>query len=156
MLVRASVLAFPSAELMAEKAALEGAKMVTSSNESTVETRFAADRAPAMDVRFAANAVPEGDCGTVRTVSITWITPPVKFRFWFHEHGFKWVWEYLTAVTTDDCESNPDVIATPVPFSAASMTWPPVTLVKLVFDNSVGMNCDAFVNAEAGYVPFRT
>jgi len=139
--VRASVLAPPSAEPMAEKASLEGAKIVTSIKESSVETRFAAVSAPAMDVRFAARAVPEGDWGTVRTVSIMWMTPPLKFKL---------------AVTTDDCESNPDVIATPVPFSAALITWPPVTLVKLVFDKSVGMNCDAFVNTEAGYEPFKT
>ena len=72
----------PTAEPIAWKAALEGAKMVTSWRESTVETRLASVSAPVRAVRFAAAAVAASDSGIVRTVSIMWRTPPVKLRFW--------------------------------------------------------------------------
>ena len=72
----------PTAEPMAWKAALEGAKIVTSRRESTVWTRFACVRAPVSAVRFAAAAVEASDSGMVRTVSIMCRTPPVKFRSW--------------------------------------------------------------------------
>lgn len=72
----------PTAEPMAWNAAFEGAKMVTSWRESTVETRFACVSAPASAVRLAAVAVAASDSGMVRTVSIMWRMPPVKLRSW--------------------------------------------------------------------------
>jgi len=78
MEVKASVLAFASAELIAWNASLEGANIVTSFKPSTVETRSAAVRAPVREVRLAPAAVLDGDCGTVNTVSITWMTPPAN------------------------------------------------------------------------------
>ena len=80
MPVKASVLAFPSAEPIAWNAAFDGAKIVTSFKPSTVETRSAVVRAPVREVRFAPAAVLDGDCGTVKTVSITWMTPPENAR----------------------------------------------------------------------------
>jgi hypothetical protein len=80
--VNCSVLRFPTAEPMASKASLEGAKMVTSERELTVGTRLAAVKAPVREVRLAAAAVEESEVGMVRTVSIIWITPPVKLIFW--------------------------------------------------------------------------
>jgi hypothetical protein len=71
----------PTAEPIAWKAAFEGAKIVTSRRESTVETREACVRAPTREVRFAAEAVAASEAGMVRTVSIMWRTPPVKLRF---------------------------------------------------------------------------
>jgi len=65
-----AVVRVPTAEPIAWKAALEGAKIVTSWRESTVETRFACVRAPVRAVRFAAAAVEASDSGIVRTVSI--------------------------------------------------------------------------------------
>ena len=61
---------FPTADPIAWNAALEGEKMVTSERKSTVWTSFAAVKAPARDVRFAAAAVDESDAGRVRTVSM--------------------------------------------------------------------------------------
>lgn len=72
----------PRAEPIAWKAELDGAKIVTSGRESTALTRLADVRAPAREVRFAATAVEETDWGIVRTRSMMWITPPVKFRFY--------------------------------------------------------------------------
>jgi hypothetical protein len=66
---------------MASNAALDGAKMVTSFSPSTVATRLAIPKAPARDVRPAATVVAESDNGKVRTVSMMWITPPVKLTF---------------------------------------------------------------------------
>jgi hypothetical protein len=74
------VLNAPTAEPMAWKALFEGAKIVTSCNESRAFTSLACVRAPVRAVRFAAAAVAESDSGIVRTVSIMWITPPVKLR----------------------------------------------------------------------------
>jgi hypothetical protein len=81
MLVSWLTLRLPSTEPMAPKAALEGAKMVTSDNPLTVETKLAVVRAEARDVRPAATAVAESEAGMVRTVSMTWITPPVNMMF---------------------------------------------------------------------------
>jgi hypothetical protein len=53
------VVKVPTAEPIAWKAAFDGAKMVTSFRESTVETRLVVVRAPASEVRFAATAVEE-------------------------------------------------------------------------------------------------
>lgn len=75
------MLKFPSAEPIASNAAFEGAKIVTSERKSTVETSLAAVNAPAREVRFAATAVVESEAGRVRTVSMMWITPPVKLTF---------------------------------------------------------------------------
>ena len=77
------MLKFPSADPIAWNAAFEGANMVTSERESTVWTRLAAVNAPASEVRFAATAVVESEAGRVRTLSMMWITPPVKFTFLF-------------------------------------------------------------------------
>lgn len=63
---------------MAPNAALEGAKIVTSFSPLTVEIRLVALRAVANVVNPAATAVVESEVGTVRTVSIMWITPPVN------------------------------------------------------------------------------
>ena len=78
MELKASVLAPASAEPMDWKAALDGAKIVTSRSPSTVETRSAVVRAPVRDVSSAPAAVLDGDCGTVNTVSMMWITPPAN------------------------------------------------------------------------------
>lgn len=68
MLVSWLTLRLATAEPMAPKAALEGAKMVTSDNPLTVETKLAVVRAEARDVRPAAIAVAESEAGMVRTV----------------------------------------------------------------------------------------
>jgi hypothetical protein len=81
ILVNCSVLNVDSAEPIAWNAEFEGAKIVTSRSESTALTRLADVRAPAREVRFAATAVEETGSGIVRTRSIMWMTPPVKFRF---------------------------------------------------------------------------
>ena len=78
MLVSWLTLRLATAEPMAPKAALEGAKMVTSDNPLTVETKLAVVRAEARDVRPAAIAVTESEAGMVRTVSMMWITPSVN------------------------------------------------------------------------------
>ncbi len=78
MLVNWSTVRFAAAGPRAAKAALVGAKMVTSFKPSTVETRFAVVKAPAREVRPAATAVLESAIGTVRTVSMTWMTPPLN------------------------------------------------------------------------------
>lgn len=70
------------AEPMFWKAWLVGAKTVTSGVVLTVSTRLAETRAPRTEVRPAAVAVSETELGMVRTVSIMWITPPVKLTFW--------------------------------------------------------------------------
>jgi len=75
------VLRFPRAEPIAWNAAFDGANMVTSERVSTVSTRLTADNAPAREVKFAASAVAESDAGRVRTVSMMWMTPPVKLTF---------------------------------------------------------------------------
>jgi hypothetical protein len=72
-----SIVRFGRAEPIAWKASLLGAKMVTSERPLTASTRSAAVRAPASEVRFAAMAVVETFGGRVRTVSMTWTTPPV-------------------------------------------------------------------------------
>lgn len=64
---------------MAPKASLLGAKIVTSLRLSTVSTSFADVRAPAREVRPAATAVLESEIGRVRTVSMTWMIPPLNF-----------------------------------------------------------------------------
>ena len=71
----------PTAEPMAWNAAFEGANIVTSFKPSTVLTKLVFVNAPAREVSPAATAVALSDCGTVRTVSITWTTPPVKLTF---------------------------------------------------------------------------
>ncbi len=78
----ASVERFPlvKTEPMAWKASLEGAKMVTSVSASTVSVKFVAVRAPAREVTFNEPAVSETDWGIVRTLSMIWMTPPVKLR----------------------------------------------------------------------------
>jgi hypothetical protein len=80
MLVSWLTLRLATAEPMAPKAALEGAKMVTSDNPLTVETKLAVVRAEARDVRPAAIAVAESEAGMVRTVSMMWITPSVNLN----------------------------------------------------------------------------
>lgn len=71
------------AEPMAWKAALEGAKMVTSLRESTAETRFVCVKAPAKAVSWESIAEPEAERGIVKTVSMMWITPPVNMTSYF-------------------------------------------------------------------------
>lgn len=73
---------FCSADPMDWKAALLGAKMVTSRVESTASTRLVRLRAPCTAVRFAALVVLRIEVGSVRKRSTTWRTPPVKFRSW--------------------------------------------------------------------------
>lgn len=80
MELRAAVERLLVAEPIAWKAALEGAKIVRSLRSSMAATRFAAVRAPTREVRPALIAVTLSDSGTVRTVSMMWTTPPVKFR----------------------------------------------------------------------------
>lgn len=75
-----SMVRFGKADPIAWKAALLGAKMVTSLRPSTVPARSAAVRAPTIDVRFAATAVVETLGGRVKTWSMMWTTPPVKFK----------------------------------------------------------------------------
>lgn len=70
MLVSWLTLRLPSAEPMAPNAALEGAKIVTSFNPFTVETKLAEVKAEAKDVNPAATAVAESEAGMVRTVSM--------------------------------------------------------------------------------------
>lgn len=77
-----SVVRFASAEAMLANAALDGAKMVTSLSSSTVEVRLVAFNAPTIAVRPAANAVSDGDSGMVKSLSMMWMTPPVKLRSW--------------------------------------------------------------------------
>ena len=80
--VNCAVLRVPIAEPIAWNAAFEGANIVTSVRESTVSTSLAEVNAPAREVRFAATAVLESEAGMVSTVSMMWITPPVKLTFW--------------------------------------------------------------------------
>lgn len=68
----------PVAEPMAWKAALEGAKMVTSLRLSTVSTSLVSVRAPARAVRLESRAVKPGVSGMVRTLSTMCMTPLVK------------------------------------------------------------------------------
>ena len=56
---------------IAPKAALDGAKMVTSLAELTVLTRLVAFKAPTRAVKPAAAAVSAGLCGMVRILSMT-------------------------------------------------------------------------------------
>ena len=76
-----SMVRLPTAEPMAWKAALLGTKAVISMAESTASTSLVPIRAPAAALRPAASAVAEMLRGTVRTVSMTWRTPPVKLMF---------------------------------------------------------------------------
>lgn len=68
----------PTALPILAKAALVGAKIVTSVRESTVLTRLACVRAPAREVRPVSRAVVESFGGMGRTVSISWIMPPLN------------------------------------------------------------------------------
>lgn len=78
---KSAVEMFARAEPMRWKAALLGAKMVTSARASTAETRLVLVRAPARELRPAATAVEDAFPGIVRTLSIMWTTPPVKLTF---------------------------------------------------------------------------
>ena len=71
----------PTADPIASNAALLGAKTVKSLAPSMVSTRLAVVRAPATALRPAATAVVEIFWGIVSTLSMTWITPPVKLIF---------------------------------------------------------------------------
>lgn len=67
--------------LTALKAASEGAKIVTSLRESTAVRRLVALSPLARDVRLLETAAVEGGGGTVKTVSMIWITPPLNIIF---------------------------------------------------------------------------
>lgn len=67
------------AEPMAWKAELLGANIVTSLRESTVSRSSVLVKAPATPLSSAAMAVSETGCGMVKTESMMWTTPPVKF-----------------------------------------------------------------------------
>jgi hypothetical protein len=82
MPTRSSVVKLPSADPMALNASFDGAKMVTSESELTVLTSPAAVKAPASEVRPVLMAVCAGLAGTVRTVSMTWMTPPSNWTSW--------------------------------------------------------------------------
>ena len=73
-----SAVRFASAEPMDWKASLFGAKMVRSGVSFATAIESVALSAPRKAVRFAALAVSRTETGRVRTVSMTWITPPVK------------------------------------------------------------------------------
>lgn len=64
--------------------------------------------------------------------------------------------EIHTAVVTVDFAPRPEKISTFEPFNLVSTPWPPVTLAKAEFVNSVGITCDLLVKADAGNVPWRT
>ena len=59
-------------------------------------------------------------------------------------------------MTTVEVDSSPLVKTTLLFMAMASTRCPPVTLANDVFVNSVGMNIEALVKAEAGYDPFKT
>lgn len=80
MLASCSVVKLPAAVPIAWKAALDGAKIVTSLRLSTAEMRLVWVRAPASAVRLLSTAEKERDMGTVRTVSIICMTPPSNMR----------------------------------------------------------------------------
>jgi len=75
---RVSFEAFARTEAMLEKAELFGAKMVTSLRPLTAPKRPVALRAPYAAVSFALTRVSETLVGTVRSLLMTWIVPPVK------------------------------------------------------------------------------
>ena len=76
-----AMLRVPTAEPMAWKAALLGTNTVTSFKPSSVVASMVSVNAPTMDVMLVARAVSEMFIGGMRTVSISWTTPPVKLMF---------------------------------------------------------------------------
>lgn len=69
-------------EPMALKASLLGAKMVRSERPLRVSASWAAVAAPAREVRPVLTAVWATLGGTVRTVSMMWMRPPLKPTSW--------------------------------------------------------------------------
>jgi hypothetical protein len=67
---------------MFSKAELLGAKMVTFFSASTALRRLVAFNAPQASVNLASIKAAETFVGIVRTLFMTCIVPPVKFRFW--------------------------------------------------------------------------
>jgi len=78
MLAASSVLRLPRAEPMFWKASLLGAKMVMFGVLLTVSNKSVALMAPRRATRSAAERVSAVFSGRVRTLSMMWITPPVK------------------------------------------------------------------------------
>lgn len=75
---RVSVEAFARTEPMFWKAALLGAKIVTSLRPLTAPRSLVALRAPYAELSFALTRVSETLVGMVRTLLMMWIVPPVK------------------------------------------------------------------------------
>lgn len=75
---RVSIEALLRTEAMFAKAALAGAKMVTSLRPLTAPSRPVAFKAPYAAVSLASTRVSETFVGMVRSLLMTWMVPPEK------------------------------------------------------------------------------